>query len=455
MRNLLPSPIRGRTLTLFAVAPLLVTILGFPLWSQDIETERWAVPMRVDRQQITTGMLMETNFERIESLYTEFESEGDPDKERMDSFIESVLSGDIDQAVQLTLDTPATPRENARELLNAFSDLLEPLSDSIQLDRVVHMGEDRLLLWSLPNGEQNYYRSFRFVRDDSGELAYEGVLTEPISSLITNAHQVGQLEGPSERDVTELEFEYTLPGTEASPVKMRFNGTQFDVDAFQSQDPTQNEVVDFYRAATQALATGTPQQHAAFYAPYSSGRYVDWALEQGDVRYEAYRSDMIEYGSRVVFLLDAAPMYLVFFLPSNPAVQGDPLRYVSIYDDPDNGLRLANFYIEGLTETFIKNRQYFEEPFLRPYLANAGIISPQNEPENIIASSGEAEPPDAQELSAIVDEYTPEPEPGPEPEFTDIEDIASDGAPWPWIIGAAIILAIAALALSQRQRNKK
>lgn len=455
MLNLPPKSARGPFLRLLAIAPLLFSALGFQLWSQELETERWAVPMRVDRQQITTGMLMETRFERIETLYTAFDAAGDPDKEKMDAFIESVLAGDIDQAVGLTIDTPATPRENARELLTAFSDLLETKSEEIALDRVVHMGDDRLLLWTIPNGEQDYYRSFRFIRNENGDLAYEGVLTEPISGIITNAHQIGQLDGPSTRDPSELEFEYTLPGTDSVPVKMHFNGTQMDVDAFAAQDSTQNEIVDFYVAANQALANGTAQQRAAFYAPYSGGRFADWALEQGDVRYNAFRSDMVEYGSRVVFVLDAAPMHLVFFLPSNADVQGDPLRYVSIYDDPTHGLRLANFYIEGLTETFIKNRQYFEEPFLRPYLANLGVISPQSEPETTLASNGEIEPPDAQELSAIVDEVTPKPEPGPEPEFSDIDDIASDDNPWPWIIGAAILLAIVAILISQRQRTKK
>lgn len=455
MQRLSPTHKRGRALTLFAIAPLLLSLFGLPVCAQEIETESWSVPMRVDRQQISTGMLIETSFERIESLHTEFDPDGDPDRERMDTFVESILSGDIDQAVEYTLDSPSVPRENSRELLAAFADLLETQSEVIELDRIVHMGDDRLLLWKLPNGEVYYHRSFRFVRDENGELAYEGVQTEPIASLITNAHQIGQLQGPSERDLSELEYEYTLPGTDSSPVKMHFNGTRFDVDAFDAQDTSQNEVVDYYVAATQALATGTPQQHAAFYAPYSSGRFADWALEQGDVRYEAFRSDMIEYGSRVVFVLDAAPMHLVFFLPSNPAVQGDPLRFVSVYDDPDSGLRLANFYIEGLTENFIKKPAYFEEPFLRPYLANAGLIAADPQAESTIASAGAVEPPDAQELSAIVDEFTPKPEPGPEPEFSDIEDIASDKSPWPWIIGLAVLIAIAALVISQRQRNKK
>lgn len=445
-----------KTARRLSLITLLASFLAVLLCAQTIETERWPVPMRVDHQQIPTGLLVEMNFERLETPATEFETQDDPDRQVMNAFVQSILSKDIDQAIGLTLETPGTVAENARELLTAFSDLLDGRSETLELDRIVHQGSDRLLVWSIPiEDNKKFYRSFRFVRNENEKLAYEGLLTEPVSSLLTNVFQVCQDIGPASDSAGELDFGYDLPNTESSPVKMLFNGEQFDVDALSPGGSTQNRIVDFYNASMNALANGSPEQLAAFYTPYSSQRYAKWAVDQGDLAYESYRHDMLEYGSRVVFVLDAAPMHLVFFLPGNVDVQGDPLRFVPIYDDPQNGLQLANFYIEGLTQTFIKQRQYFEEPFLRPYLANAGIISRERQRERTIASNGATELPDPYELDAVTDEILASLEPDPKPDFKDIEDIASSAPIWPWIFGAIVILALAALVLSQRNRNKK
>ncbi len=396
------------------------------------------------------------SFERLESSVSDFEVQDDPDRQVIDSFVNSILEGDVDKAIDLTIKAPGTVPENSRDLLTAFSGLLDGKSESLELDRIVHQGSDRLLVWSIPaEDDKKFYRSFRFIRDENNELAYEGLLTEPVSSLLTNVFQVGQDVGPATDTASALEFEYDIPNTETAPVKMLFNGTQIDVDAFTPGGSTENEVVDFYNASMQALATGTPEQRAAFFSPYSTQRYANWANEQGAEAYEAFRTDMVEYGSRVVFVLDAAPMYLVFFLPGNIEVKGAPLRYASIYDDPKDGLQLTNFYIQGLTETFIKERQYFEEPFLRPYLAGIGIIDSGNQRERTIASNQDSELPDTHELDAVADEIIAQQLPDPKPEFSSIEDIAGGNPIWPWIVGALVLLAIAALILSQRNRTKK
>ncbi len=445
-----------KTARRLSLATLLASFLLGILGAQTIETERWPVPMRVDHEQIPTGMLVEMNFERLETPATEFDAQGDPDRQVINSFVQSILTKDIDQAIDLTIEAPGTVPENARELLTAFSDLLDGRSESLQLDRIVHQGSDRLLVWSIPTEDnKRFYRSFRFVRNENEQLAYEGLLTEPVSSLLTNVFQVDQETGPVSDAAGALKFEYELPNTESSPVKMLFNGESFDVDALSPGGSTQNRIVDFYNASMQTLATGSPEQLAAYYTPYSRQRYAQWAVDQGDLAYESFRSDMIEYGSRVVFVLDAAPMHLVFFLPGNVDVQGDPLRFATIYDDPQNGLQLANFYIEGLTQTLIKQRQYFEEPFLRPYLANAGVISRERQRERTIASNGETELPDPYELDAVTDAILASQEPDPKPGFSDIEDIANSDPIWPWILGILVILALAALILSKRNRNKK
>ena len=93
--------------------------------------------------------------------------------------------------------------------------MLSTTPETLQIERVIHVGPDRLLLWSLPlETGGRFYRNFRFVRNDSDELQYEGVATEPISGLITNAFQIGQESGADDRDASEFTYDYVFPGTD-------------------------------------------------------------------------------------------------------------------------------------------------------------------------------------------------------------------------------------------------
>jgi len=434
-----------------AAALLLSLLIGAlapgPIFGQDLETERWRTPMRVDRTTVPADLIVEFAFERLETPLVEYDPGEDTEAATMSRFALALAEGDIDEAIALTAEIPGTSREDSRDLLQAFSDMFSDAPEAVRLERTVHLGRERLLVWSLPmeNG-QRFYRSFRFMREDHSEdapIRYEGVLSEPVSSLLTQAFQVGQEEGPDPRDPESFEYKYIIPATEEQPVRFLFDGQPLDVDAFDPLGETGIQAVDFYTQAMDALANGEPEDYAALFTDYSQGRYVQWAAEQGSQGYEAFREDMLQMGARIVFVLEADPLYLIYHTPTDPAVTGAPLRYSAVYKDPENGFRLANFYVHGLADTFLQRREYFEEPFLRPLLAQANIMESPRETEGAVASADEPEPPDPDELLA---DWEPETvgeteEPRDEPP-ADVEDLAGDEMPWLWIVGGALLLAL-------------
>ena len=163
---------------------------------------------------------------------------------------------------------------------------------------------------------------------------------------------------------------------------------------------------------------------------------------------------MLKYGARVVFLLDAAPLHLVFYLPTDVDIKGFPLRYMSLYDNPETGLEITNFYVVGLADAILQRREYFNEPFLRPLLINSELIPDEIEGEVAAVSSAETILPSSDEILSDEDylalKALAEDEAIEEPEITSIDQLAREDRIWPWIIGGVAILALATLALRKR-----
>jgi hypothetical protein len=441
-----------RNVAIFFAFLTVIQLISANLEAQELVTERWPVPMKVDRADISTDMMLEFSFEPIDTPFPTYDPGQDADRIAMDEFVEALVSGNLEIALDRTAVPPGTTRENSRELLQVFNQMLSSSPDALEIERIVHIGPDRLLLWSLPldNGNR-FYRSFRFVRSDDSVLQYEGVASEPIASLITYALQVNQNEGPDPRDASEFDYDYIFPGTDERPVLFRFDGLEIDVDAFNPLGSTGNPAIDFFNQSMSILESGPPDEYAERFTAYSEARYSQWAIDQGAVAYEAYRSDMTQYGARVVFLLEADPLYLVFYLPTDPSVTGSPLRYAALYDNPDVGLELTNFYVVGLADSILQRREYFNEPFLRPLLVANSLIPSQIEAERALASASDTIMPNSDEILSDED-YIAFTNQGQEPKVIGgIEDIAGDDRAWLWYVGIGAILVITLIALGKKK----
>ncbi len=419
--------------------------------AEDSVVERWPVPMRVDREDVTTSMVVELRSQLIGAPFVNYSPDGDPDREAMAGFVQALVDRDIDEAIDAVIAIPGVSPEDNRALLEAFSMMFSESPDALLLDRIVHMGDDRLLVWSVPVEDgSEFVGSLRFQRDADGDLRYEGIQSDPLTSLITHTFEVSRESGPDDRGPEAFAYDYVLPPTDSDPVRFRFNGVVTEVDAFNPMGPTGHGPVDFFNTAKGVLSVGSPFEYAQLYTDFSAGRFIDWAEEQGSDSYEAYRAEVLAFGARVVFMLDADPLYLIFYLPTDTGIEGDPLRYTPVYRHPRGGFQLTNFYIFGFADMLLQTRQYFEEPFLRPLLREEGIIT--TNPGAIRATV----PGRGMELPDPDDIIVPEPEEEtrddlPPPE--DIDELLREGSLWPWIVSALVFLALIVLALFIRQKR--
>ena len=171
--------------------------------------------------------------------------------------------------------------------------------------------------------------------------------------------------------------------------KWHFNGFTAKFDAFeQNAKIPENEVAIFYHQAMNALKTGFPEAIAGFYTSKSSDKYSNWVAEQGPQAYGAYVDDMIQQERKVEFILDANPIYLVFYKTSDGR-----MPYDIVFKNSSGDLKLTNFYMEGLMDDILKDRDYFVSYVIEPLVANTTNtaetqeMSPSNEVDSAPPSS--------------------------------------------------------------------
>ncbi len=420
--------------------------------ADDTVVERWPVPMLVDLEDIPTSMVVEVRSQLLDTPFVSYVPDGNRDGEAMAGFVRALVEGDIDEAIGGVIGIPGVSPEDNRSLLEAFSMMFSAYPEALHFERVVHMGDDRLLVWSVPVDDgTDFVGSLRFQRDADGDLRYEGIQSDPLTSLITHTFDIARETGPDERGPDAFTYEYVLPPTDSDPVRFRFNGVVTEVDAFNPMGPTGHAPVDFFNTTMGLFAVGSPFEYAQLYTDFSAGRFIEWAEEQGSDSYEAFRAEMRAYGARVIFMLDADPVYLVFYVPTDMGIEGDPLRYTPVYRHPQGGWQLTNFFNFGFADAIFRTRQYFEEPFLRPLLREEGLITgnPGAIRATVPGRGAQLPDPEAVTVPELEEEAR---EDGAPPE--DVDELLREGSLWPWIVFLVLAAAVAVLALFTLRKRK-
>jgi len=362
------------------------------------------VPMLVESDEIFTDLHLALKVEELGEPLLGRTPSGDPDLDRMVEFFEAVLTGDYSTAVELTEPVPQLPPETARQVVEAYGDLLQSTGGTgIRLERVVELGYDRLLVWSIPFDDPDldfsrYVRSFRFLRDGpDGELFFEGARRDPLSILITSTYQqaLGLPDGLPEANPADFEYGYDFPlENNGEPPQLLFNGAIVDRNVFvPSTGAAEPSALAFYAQAMEALSTGDPQQYASYFAPFSRERFEQWVAEMEPGAYEAFLEDTRQIGKNVYFVLNADPVYFLLHLPTHEGISGASFRYDVVWRNPDGVWQIVNFYTEGFFDDIIKDRALFEEPFLRPTLIAAEVIEDERKPLAVVPASRPSSPP--------------------------------------------------------------
>jgi len=217
-------------------------------------------------------------------------------------------------------------------------------------------------------------RSFGFVASEDGRFLWDGGRQGALNVLITDVMQK-VAETPADYAPVErpqVKYEYTIPSAGGgNPVCLGFNGKTYDFDVFGQEPDSSEELLSLYQRAYDALRKGEAKAFAECHTESSAKKFLGWIGQMGAEKFLEYRKEMEDSGRHVVFILDAWPMYIVFYQGSEA---GD-LKYEYLVRDTRTGqLKLTNFTFEGYLDDLLKDPELFIEPFLKPLLA--GKISP-------------------------------------------------------------------------------
>ena len=388
---------------------LLGTALGL---SAAFEQKVLPVPMYIEEAEIFTDLHLSLNVDELDLGLMNRSPSGDMDLERMLGFFEALVAGQWAEAEAASLPVRELPPETNRQILEAYAELIGAAGGDIRIERLVQLGDDRLLVWSMPidpqeMGYDRLIRSFRFLRNEQdGGLYFEGPRRDPLAILITSLYQEAQRfpdgEIPSTDRPFEYGYDYPMENHGEAP-RFLFNGQIVQGDVFGTPSGAEPSALAFYREAMQALKSGDPARFATFFAPESRARFDEWVAEMEAGEFSAYRDDMVMIGKEVYFVLNADPAYFLLHLPTFEGIEGASFRYDVVWRNPEGTWQIVNFFVEGFFDDIIKNRGLFEEPFLRPTLIAAGVLDderkalaitpPSSPPANSPPSSLASAPP--------------------------------------------------------------
>jgi hypothetical protein len=418
--------------------------------SAALEEQILPVPIYVEDTEVFSDLYIALKVEELGFPLVDRVPGEDPELDRMLDFFEAVVGRNWAAAEAQTMPLPpGSAVEANQEVFEAYADLLAGSISDIRIENQVALGDDRLLIWSVPSEAETaeysrLYRSFRFMRrEDAGALLYEGPRHDSLSVLVTNIYHEGQrlpdgLESVSGRN---FEYAYDIPvENNGEPPRFLFDGSIVDTDVF-GPPPTTLEppALSFYRQAMAALKTGDPTVYAPFFAEESRERFENWVTNMEASAYVGYYEDIAFIGKRIYFVLNADPVYMLFNLPTNEGIEGASFRYDTVWRNPEGDWKVVNFYIEGFFDDIVKDRGLFEEPFLRPTLIAAGLLEEERIPLMIRKPVSSAPPPPQ---TANVLPTAPPVEPTPSP--------SSDGLPL-WIWGLIVFLLILLAYFLRRQ----
>lgn len=158
----------------------------------------------------------------------------------------------------------------------------------------------------------------------------------------------------------KLPFQLAIPGTESGHVAyLQFDGKRYDSNAYIDMKDSLDEVASLSRMKHVVVKCGHRETLGQFYTKKSKEKYLDW-LKKGDQKYlDGYFKDMAASQRKICFVLDAEPLYIVFYEKKQGGVARLSYEYI-IRDPKDDKLKFTNFYFGGFFDQLIRSREFLD-----------------------------------------------------------------------------------------------
>jgi hypothetical protein len=189
-----------------------------------------------------------------------------------------------------------------------------------------------------------------FLADAKGTLMWDVKHPVALQSLLGEVMRFEAVATPNVVPLENRKFDYevAIPDTNDTEhvVYLEFNGEKYDFDVFSdtinsSEKPT-DEVVSFFQKKYLMLSNGVDREVLGeLYTDKSRAKYLQSIKEPVSEKYTEWLfNDWATAEKKVRFVIDAKPLYIVFYQRSSNTV----LSYSYIIRDPkDAQLKLTNF----------------------------------------------------------------------------------------------------------------
>jgi hypothetical protein len=360
--------------------------IAFPVIADaaSLQTASFPIAIRVDRGWVTSSLYLKCEFKSYQMPLREYSVAQLDDRET--TFLRLVTAiriNDIATCSRLALSSQ-TSTGKVQFVVRMYNEAFGPMLDSLFVCEQFYVGRSGLFIWGVtPQGDARpIRRSFRIDTSSENIAYWDPTNRNSLNILITDTMQKRAERptsyGPSQS--VKKQFQYAIGGTtNGSPVYLQFDGKNYDLDVFGPDILPDDEVASFYQAAYKTFANGRKEDFASLYTESSGKKFSKWVSNMRPEEFDAYYQDVIRSGHRVKFILNADPIFIVFYVSSPSDGGAFNLRYEYVVRDPASGkLRLTNFYSESFIDDLLKSKELFVTPILNDILFPATLDRRKN-----------------------------------------------------------------------------
>lgn len=404
------------------------------------------VPVQVDEDLIVSQFLLELPHQPMEVAWDDLgDNPTDVPRQAFARLMNTLAAGQIDLAAEFHRSPPFAD-DAGPALAKLFVEGFAGAWESMEVVRRYDLGAEVDFAWEIELEGQQFRRVTRISKEGAakGEAFWleemEPKNMTALQNILAEAEQAlaeGKASLLPKADAEALSHHPEVPGTSA---RWHFNGQGMSFDAF-AENPENlpdHPVARFFQQACQALKSGEVSAYADLFTPVSRSRIAEWAQGLPDGGYEQFSGDMVAEGRHVLFILEADPVYFVFY-----RTKDERTPYQVVYRKDEESYQMTNFFMEGIFDSLLKDEDFFVYPILSPLFGQAPEPEPEattdqpdqfgNVPTDVNQEDGEASDADSPDLDKK-DAEDAEKEPAKAPSI------------WkPLLLGLGILLALALL----------
>jgi hypothetical protein len=369
---------------------LIVVAIAPAIMGEEPVYKSFPVPIRIDFDNcVESSVYIKCKSKNYETTFPQFLSKESSTRESaFQQLAFAFRQKNLSTCQQLAFREPSLSAEKIRKhnehvekVMNRSSKffdstLLGENFEKLHVTNQFYIGNGGLFICGMDSpssiSPQPFRVSYEFETNQEQRFLWKPISGRPSELTILLRESVERRIKSPERfqpkENVKLGYEIAIPGTtKGHTAYIQFNGKVYNFNVFEDQAPSNEKILSFYQKAYHTLRDKSPKDFAQFYTDKSRQKYLDW-LTTRDQRYlDWYHKDVLTGGRKVRFILDAAPFYFIFYQRNN----GD-IKFEDVVRDPKDGkLKLTNFYYNDYVHHYIKSKELFTNPILKPLIKDA------------------------------------------------------------------------------------